>query len=246
MHRCNGPNQRHHRGKRKLKDYELELGRKPRISDALESTCQDWLADMDTNQEEMQEEIDILEGKLRAAQACIRKMGSIVGEASFQDSHYNFIVAFQGATRGWLSQLTYHVVENVLDMRDFCIVEYDPKDLELDDKLLELYVSWLAKNRKAYIGLGWMRNNLHYIVEQNQKNMPYWLGLNEFADLSHQEFKALCLGTKFDATRRERKALLLLFLFFLGCQDWREDKMEAFVKILPGKGGRGLMLLGGI
>eukprot|EP01018_Ginkgo_biloba_P010677 Gb_38832 [translate_table: standard] len=38
----------------------------------------------------------------------------------------------------------------VLATRDFSILEYDPKALKLDDKLLELYESWLAKHRKDY------------------------------------------------------------------------------------------------
>jgi xylem cysteine proteinase len=38
------------------------------------------------------------------------------------------------------------------------------------------------------------RDNLRYIDEVNQQNLSYWLGLNKFADMSHDEFKSTYLG----------------------------------------------------
>eukprot|EP01018_Ginkgo_biloba_P013919 Gb_19964 [translate_table: standard] len=130
----------------------------------------------------------------------------------------------------------------VLGTRDFSIVEYDPHDLESDDKLLDIYESWLAKHKKAYNGLdekqkrfGLFKDNLRYIDQQNQKNMPYWLGLNEFADLSHQEFKSLYLGTNFDVTRRQRKSPSPRYEYNNGDQllasvDWRTKGAVTDVK----------------
>nr|GEV94873.1 cysteine protease XCP1-like [Tanacetum cinerariifolium] len=40
------------------------------------------------------------------------------------------------------------------------------------------------------------KDNLKHIDETNKKVSNYWLGLNEFADLSHEEFKNMFLGLK--------------------------------------------------
>lgn len=42
------------------------------------------------------------------------------------------------------------------------------------------------------------KDNLKHIDETNKKVSNYWLGLNEFADLSHEEFKQMYLGLKAD------------------------------------------------
>uniref|UniRef100_A0A0C9RQU2 TSA: Wollemia nobilis Ref_Wollemi_Transcript_1347_1845 transcribed RNA sequence n=1 Tax=Wollemia nobilis TaxID=56998 RepID=A0A0C9RQU2_9CONI len=128
--------------------------------------------------------------------------------------------------------------------REFSIVEYDPKDLESDEKVWDLYESWLVKNGKAYNGLDeknarfkLFKDNLLYIDAQNRKNMPYWLGLNEFADLSHEEFKARYLGTRFDIGRRLKKgkAPSLRYQYTQGDSlpdsvDWRDKGAVAEVK----------------
>ncbi|KAF0935141.1 hypothetical protein E2562_030424 [Oryza meyeriana var. granulata] len=33
------------------------------------------------------------------------------------------------------------------------------------------------------------KQNLRHIVETNRRNGSYWLGLNQFADVAHEEFK---------------------------------------------------------
>ncbi|GJW10623.1 cysteine protease XCP1-like protein [Tanacetum coccineum] len=40
------------------------------------------------------------------------------------------------------------------------------------------------------------KDNLKHIDDTNKKVSNYWLGLNEFADLSHEEFKNMFLGLK--------------------------------------------------
>lgn len=85
--------------------------------------------------------------------------------------------------------------------RDFSIVGYDEKDLSSHDKLLELFESWMEKHRKSYVSIEEkirrfevFKDNLFHIDETNKKVTSYWLGLNEFADLSHEEFKENYLG----------------------------------------------------
>ncbi|KAJ4733661.1 Cysteine protease XCP1 [Rhynchospora pubera] len=85
--------------------------------------------------------------------------------------------------------------------RDFSIVGYDEKDLSSHDRLLELFEQWMEKHRKAYASIEEkirrfevFKDNLFHIDETNKKVTSYWLGLNEFADLTHEEFKEMYLG----------------------------------------------------
>ncbi|KAK1400299.1 Xylem cysteine proteinase [Heracleum sosnowskyi] len=95
--------------------------------------------------------------------------------------------------------------------RDFSIVGYAPEDLTCIDKLINLFESWLAKHGKSYESIEEklhrfeiFKENLMHIDETNKKISSYWLGLNEFADLSHDEFKDKYLGLKVDlSTRRQ-------------------------------------------
>lgn len=123
----------------------------------------------------------------------------------------------------------------VLATRDFSIVGYDPNDLDSDDKVWQMYESWLIKYRKADNSLDEKRkrfivfkDNLHYIDAQNRRNLSYWLGLNEFADLTHQEFKAKFLGNIFDVTKK-RKSPSPRYQYNVGdtlpdSVDWRKKR----------------------
>ncbi|KAL3845910.1 hypothetical protein ACJIZ3_003313 [Penstemon smallii] len=89
--------------------------------------------------------------------------------------------------------------------RDFSIVGYTPDDLTCIDKLINLFETWIDKHGKAYKNLEEklhrfeiFKDNLKHIDEKNKVNSNYWLGLNEFADLSHDEFKKMYLGLKVD------------------------------------------------
>lgn len=85
--------------------------------------------------------------------------------------------------------------------REFSIVGYSQEDLTSMDKLIELFESWIAKHGKVYKSFEEklqrfeiFKDNLMHIDETNKKISNYWLGLNEFADLSHEEFKKMYLG----------------------------------------------------
>lgn len=101
----------------------------------------------------------------------------------------------------------------------FSIVGYSPEDLTCIDKVIQLFESWISKHSKVYDSLEEklhrfeiFKDNLKHIDETNKKVSNYWLGLNEFADLSHEEFKNMYLGLKADQTftyptRREQTSL---------------------------------------
>ncbi|KAJ4717005.1 Cysteine proteinase [Melia azedarach] len=79
---------------------------------------------------------------------------------------------------------------------DFSIVGYSPEHLTSMDKLFELFESWMSKHGKNYKNMEEKLHrfeifvdNLKHIDKRNKEISSYWLGLNDFADLTHEEFK---------------------------------------------------------
>ncbi|XP_010539770.1 PREDICTED: cysteine protease XCP2 [Tarenaya hassleriana] len=94
--------------------------------------------------------------------------------------------------------------------RDHSIVGYAPEDLESHDRLIELFEKWISRFEKVYETaeeklrrFEVFKENLNHIDETNKKVTNYWLGLNEFADLTHEEFKKMYLGLKTDLISRK-------------------------------------------
>lgn len=92
---------------------------------------------------------------------------------------------------------------------DFSIVGYSPEHLASMDKTIELFESWMSKHSKTYRSVEEklhrfeiFLDNLKHIDETNKKVSSYWLGLNEFADLSHEEFKSKYLGLRVEFPRK--------------------------------------------
>ncbi|XBH69001.1 hypothetical protein VPH35_097007 [Triticum aestivum] len=92
---------------------------------------------------------------------------------------------------------------------DFSIVGYSEEDLSSIDRLVELFEKWLAKHQKAYASFEEklhkfevFKDNLKHIDKINREVTSYWLGLNEFADLTNDEFKAAYLGLNAAPARR--------------------------------------------
>ncbi|KAJ8764432.1 hypothetical protein K2173_006172 [Erythroxylum novogranatense] len=82
-----------------------------------------------------------------------------------------------------------------------------------DEEVLSIYQWWLAKNGKTYNRIGEkderfeiFKNNLRFIDEHNSQNRTYKVGLNRFADLTNDEYRAMFLGTRTDNKRRVMKS----------------------------------------
>ncbi|KAL4579151.1 hypothetical protein LXL04_015288 [Taraxacum kok-saghyz] len=97
--------------------------------------------------------------------------------------------------------------------REYSIVGYTPEDLTCIDKVINLFESWLSKHEKFYESMEEklhrfeiFKDNLKHIDETNKKVSNYWLGLNEFADLSHEEFKNMFLGLKGELPERREQS----------------------------------------
>jgi xylem cysteine proteinase len=88
---------------------------------------------------------------------------------------------------------------------DDSIVGYSPEDLNSEERLVDLFQSWMRTHEKSYESVSEMnqrfaifKDNLRYIHSHNvQEPTPsYSLGLNNLADLTHEEFKTRYCGTK--------------------------------------------------
>lgn len=78
---------------------------------------------------------------------------------------------------------------------------------------MTMYEEWLVKHQKVYNGLREkdkrfqvFKDNLGFIQEHNNnQNNTYKLGLNQFADMTNEEYRVMYFGTKSDAKRRLMK-----------------------------------------
>ncbi|GJW11770.1 cysteine protease XCP1-like protein [Tanacetum coccineum] len=109
------------------------------------------------------------------------------------------------------------------------------------DKVINLFESWVSKHGKFYDSLEEklhrleiFKDNLKHIDETNKKLSNYWLGLNEFADLSHEEFKNMFLGIKVELPeKREESSEEFTYRDFVDLPkslDWRKKGAVAPVK----------------
>ena len=71
------------------------------------------------------------------------------------------------------------------------------------DKLVDLFESWVLKHEKSYKSVEeklWrfevFKEDMKHVDDTNKRATNYWLGLNEFADLTHEESKKMYLGLK--------------------------------------------------
>ncbi|KAL9238334.1 hypothetical protein vseg_012768 [Gypsophila vaccaria] len=109
----------------------------------------------------------------------------------------------------WLSLGVLLAVHQVAS-REFSIIGYSPDDLGSEERLHDLFMSWMSRHEKRYSSLEERLqkfevfvDNLKHIDQRNKQiSGSYWLGLNEFADLSHDEFRKRYLGLKVEQPRR--------------------------------------------
>jgi xylem cysteine proteinase len=79
----------------------------------------------------------------------------------------------------------------------------EPHELHSDDAMLDAFHAWLERHSKVYHSLvekqrrfQIFKDNFAYIHNHNKQQTSYWLGLNKFSDLTHEEFRSQYLGTR--------------------------------------------------
>ncbi|XP_039055687.1 cysteine proteinase RD21A-like [Hibiscus syriacus] len=110
-----------------------------------------------------------------------------------------------------------------------------------DDKVRAMYEEWLVKHGKTYNGLGEkekrfqiFKDNLRFIDEHNaNESYSFKVGLNRFADLTNEEYRATYLGVK--KPRRKLSKASDRYAPILGEElpdfvDWREKGAVAEIK----------------
>ena len=103
--------------------------------------------------------------------------------------------------------LTIFTLSSALDMS---IVSYGDKSTgRSDGEVRAMYEAWLVKHGKNYNGLGEkekrfeiFKDNLRSIDEHNAQNLSFKLGLNQFADLTNEEYRSTYLGTKISTKKK--------------------------------------------
>ncbi|KAK1359899.1 Cysteine proteinase [Heracleum sosnowskyi] len=81
-----------------------------------------------------------------------------------------------------------------------------------DEEVMDIFEWWSKKHCRTYNSNGLeiekekrfeiFKDNLKFIDEHNSGNRSYRVGLNQFADLSNEEYRSIYLGTRTDAMRR--------------------------------------------
>ncbi|KAF2294668.1 hypothetical protein P3X46_013848 [Hevea brasiliensis] len=131
---------------------------------------------------------------------------------------------------------------------DMSIIDYNighgqnPQPERTDAQIRRMYEMWLMKHGKAYNALGEkekrfeiFKDNLRFIDEHNSVNRTYKVGLNQFADLTNEEYRARFLGTRMERKNRLGAGRSQRYLFNKGDDlpekvDWREKGAVVPVK----------------
>ncbi|KAI9118331.1 hypothetical protein K1719_010663 [Acacia pycnantha] len=143
--------------------------------------------------------------------------------------------------------LLVFMVFTVSSALDMSIISYDRTHPDhstwrTDSEVMAIYEHWLVKHGKAYNALGEkekrfeiFKDNLRFIDEHNAGNRTYKVGLNRFADLTNEEYRAKHLGTKIDRKRRIAKTRSNRYASQVGDKlpeyvDWRKEGAVVQVK----------------
>ncbi|KAL7583407.1 cysteine protease XCP1 [Lactuca sativa] len=134
----------------------------------------------------------------------------------------------------FISVLAYSTLSH-----EFSILGYAPDDLASIHKVINLFESWVAKHSKLYESLDEklhrfeiFMDNLKHIDDTNKKVNNYWLGLNEFADMTHEEFKNKFLGLapELKQTESNEEFMYKDFVDMPKSVDWRKKGAVSPVK----------------
>ncbi|KAL3698456.1 hypothetical protein R1sor_012532 [Riccia sorocarpa] len=95
---------------------------------------------------------------------------------------------------------------------DFSKIGYELKDLESEDSIKALFDRWATNHGRLHTSPGEkelrfrvFKDNLEYIHEHNKNAKHYLLGLNQFADLTNDDFRKFYVATELFPMRRGKR-----------------------------------------
>ncbi|KAJ8749579.1 hypothetical protein K2173_026228 [Erythroxylum novogranatense] len=118
-----------------------------------------------------------------------------------------------GLSRSIAVVLALMALFSVSTALDMSIINYDISHRQFPDRseaqVRRMYEMWLVKHRKNNNDLGEkekrfeiFKDNLRFIDEHNSVERSYRVGLNCFADLTNEEYRARYLGTRMEMRNR--------------------------------------------
>lgn len=113
----------------------------------------------------------------------------------------------------------------------------DALELHSEDTMLDAFHAWLERHSKVYHSLAEkqrrfqiFKDNFVYIHNHNKQQKSYWLGLNKFSDLTHDEFRSHYLGTRRSNRVRSSGRFIYEDVVAEPHVDWREKGAVSEVK----------------
>jgi len=116
------------------------------------------------------------------------------------------------------------------------IVDYEAVHAD-DDAVLDVFHRWIERHSRVYRSLSEkqhrfqiFKENLEYIHNHNKQLKSYWMGLNKFSDLTHEEFRSQYLGTRPAPRLRKDADFIYADVEAAKSVDWREKGAVSEVK----------------
>ncbi|XP_042438392.1 cysteine protease XCP1-like [Zingiber officinale] len=124
---------------------------------------------------------------------------------------------------------------------------YSSTDLTSDETLLNLFHSWAANHDKPYLTspetkstkFGVFKDNLNHIISANKKRKSHWLGLNAFADMTHDEFKRNYLGLNLQKYSDDKASATFMYENATNLPTWIDWRKKGAVTPVKNQGGCG-------
>ncbi|XP_057963681.1 cysteine proteinase mucunain-like [Malania oleifera] len=148
--------------------------------------------------------------------------------------------SFSMAAMRFLLLFLFFAASSAMEMS---IISYDEKHGQrTDGEVMRIYEGWLAKHGKASNAISEkdrrfevFKDNLRFVDEHNAVNRTYKVGLNRFADLTNEEYRAMYLSARVRGKRRASGSKSDRYAFLAGEElpkavDWREKGAVVAVK----------------
>lgn len=122
----------------------------------------------------------------------------------------NFKLHNKKYTNYYIPPFTYHIMKKffIVSLSLLVIIslvesfDFHESELETEEKMWDLYERWRSHHRTSrsledkHKRFDVFKDNARYINDFNNKDKPYKLKLNKFADMTNQEYRSKYAGTE--------------------------------------------------